>query len=73
MYSRRRAVRIVWPIICFVVLINHNGLLTLAISVEVHLSKGKGERAPLIGAEANRLYSIVHEDEEYVGPESQCN
>ena len=51
-----------------------HGLSTLAISVGAHLSMSKGERAPLIGAEADRLYGMAHEDvEEYVGPESQCN
>ena len=48
-----------------------HGLSTLAIRVKVHFSKSKEERAPLIGTETDRLYGMVHEDEEeYVGPES---
>ena len=72
---KRRAARMVWPIISFAVLGSTmiHGLSTLAISVGVHFSKSKGERAPLIGAETDRLYGMVHEDEEDVGPESQCN
>lgn len=58
-----KAIYLVWPVVCFVVLgstIAH-GLSVLAISLGGHLSRKKGERAPLLGAETEGLDAMVHE------------
>lgn len=62
---RQQAVSIIWPIICFVVLGSTmvHGLSTLVVSVGSHYSRKVDERAPLIGAETERLYGMVHEEE----------
>ncbi len=39
-----------------------HGLSVVAISVGGHFSRGKGERAPLIGGESEGLEHMVHDD-----------
>lgn len=58
---RQRALEIIWPIICFVVLgsILVHGLSTLAISLFDHFSRDKEERHPLIAGETERLYGMI--------------
>lgn len=60
-----RAIETVWPVICFVVLgsIMVHGLSAAVMSVASHFSRKEDERKPLIGAETDRLYGMVHEGE----------
>jgi sodium/hydrogen antiporter len=55
----------VWPIICFVVLgsIMIHGLSAMVMSVVGHFSRVEKERAPLIGAETERLYGMAGGDD----------
>ncbi|KAF2096559.1 Na/H antiporter-like protein [Rhizodiscina lignyota] len=59
----QRALEMVWPVICFVVLgsIIVHGLSTLAISVWSHFARTEGERAPLIGAERDGFGGMIHD------------
>ncbi|KAF2138413.1 uncharacterized protein K452DRAFT_352982 [Aplosporella prunicola CBS 121167] len=61
---RQRAVEVIWPVVCFVVLGSTmvHGLSTLAISVGSHYSRKEGERAPLIGGERERFAGMIHEE-----------
>ncbi|KAM0802511.1 Cation/H+ exchanger [Usnea florida] len=56
------AIETVWPVVCFVILGSTmvHGLSVAAISVASHFSRGRGERAPLIGQESEALYGMVH-------------
>lgn len=51
----------VWPVVCFVVLgsIMVHGLSATVMSVFGHFTRAEKERAPLIGAETERLYGMV--------------
>jgi NhaP-type Na+/H+ or K+/H+ antiporter len=62
----QRAVAMIWPIICFIVLGSTmvHGLSTLAVSVSLHVKRPEGERAPLIGAETEGLEGMVHSESE---------
>lgn len=55
------AIDIVWPVICFVVLGSTmvHGLSAMVMSVISHFARAEKERAPLIGAETERLYGMV--------------
>lgn len=59
----KAAIDIVWPVTCFVVLGSTmvHGLSVAAITVSSHYSRREGERAPLIGGEADGLTGMVHE------------
>ena len=59
----KAAIETVWPVVCFVILgsVMVHGLSVAAISVGSHFSRREGERAPLIGAETEGLYGMVHE------------
>lgn len=59
----KAAIETVWPVVCFVVLgsVMVHGLSVAAISVGSHFSRSEGERAPLIGAETDGLWGMVHE------------
>jgi NhaP-type Na+/H+ or K+/H+ antiporter len=66
--NKDRAIEMVWPVICFVVLgstIVH-GLSVAAMSVGGHFSRDDHERAPLIGHETDGLQGMHHDgsDEE---------
>ncbi|KAF2759304.1 Na(+)/H(+) antiporter 2 [Pseudovirgaria hyperparasitica] len=68
--DQQRAIDIVWPIICFIVLGSTmvHGLSTLAISLGGHYARKEGERAPLLGGETERLAGMADEnvtDDEY--------
>ncbi len=66
-YSEKaRAVELVWPVICFVVLGSTmvHGLSVAAISIGGHYSRKNGERAPLIGAETEALHGMDHRTDE---------
>ncbi len=65
-WRKQRAVDIIWPIICFIVLGSTmvHGLSTLAISVGLHYRRHEHERAPLLGGETERLGGMVHEDQD---------
>jgi NhaP-type Na+/H+ or K+/H+ antiporter len=64
--DRKRAVTLIWPIVCFVVLGStlFHGLSTLAISIGGHFSRHKGERAPLIGDEREGLHGMIFDENE---------
>lgn len=57
------AKELIWPVVCFVVLGSTvvHGLSGLVISVGVSLSRGAGERAPLLGGEVEGLHGMVHD------------
>lgn len=67
--KRARAAALICPIVCFIVLGSTlvHGLSTLAISVGGHFTRHEGERAPLIGAERDGLYGMLHDDGEVEG------
>jgi NhaP-type Na+/H+ or K+/H+ antiporter len=63
-YSKEiRAIHLIWPVICFVVRGSTmvHGLSVVLISVSGHFIRNKGERAPLLAAETERLDGTVHE------------
>lgn len=64
--EKQRAVTLVWPIICFIVLGSTlvHGLSTLGISIAGHFSREKEERAPLMGAEREGFSGMVFDEEE---------
>ncbi|KAF2994173.1 hypothetical protein E8E13_001486 [Curvularia kusanoi] len=64
--KRQRAITLIWPIVCFIVLGSTlvHGLSTLAISLGGHFSRKEGERAPLIGGEREGLHGMVFDEEE---------
>lgn len=64
--KRQRAITLIWPIVCFIVLGStlFHGLSTLAISLGGHFSRKEGERAPLIGDEREGLHGMVFDEEE---------
>ncbi len=64
-------VELVWPVICFVVLGSTlvHGLSTAGISVGSHLSRKRGERAPLLGQETDGLEAMVHDESVESEPE----
>lgn len=60
--DREKAIALIWPVICFVVLgstIVH-GLSVAAISLAEHYSRKTGERAPLIARQGERLAGMIH-------------
>jgi sodium/hydrogen antiporter len=61
----KEAIDNVWPVICFVVLgsIMVHGLSAIVMSVVGHFTREKDERAPLIGAETERLYGMASVEE----------
>jgi NhaP-type Na+/H+ or K+/H+ antiporter len=61
-----RAVEMIWPIICFIVLGSTmvHGLSTLAVSVGLHVKRPLGERAPLIGGETDRIEGMESDSED---------
>lgn len=60
--DKERAIELIWPVICFVVLGSTmiHGLSVAVISVASHVQKREGERAPLIGAENDGLDAMDH-------------
>jgi NhaP-type Na+/H+ or K+/H+ antiporter len=66
--KKQRAVTLVWPIVCFIVLGStlFHGLSTLVISIGGHFSRHEGERAPLIGAERDGLWNMIFDEGEDV-------
>jgi len=58
---KRRAVEIIWPIICFVVLgsVIVHGTSTLIVSLLDHFRRDKEERHPLLAGETERLYGMT--------------
>ncbi|EKD18117.1 uncharacterized protein L3040_007703 [Drepanopeziza brunnea f. sp. 'multigermtubi'] len=58
-----KAIELVWPVICFVVLGSTfvHGLSTVGISVVGHFSRNKSERSPLLAQETDGLDSMIHE------------
>ncbi|KAF2130649.1 Na/H antiporter-like protein [Dothidotthia symphoricarpi CBS 119687] len=67
--ERKRAVEIIWPVVCFIVLGSTliHGLSTLVISVGGHFSRHEGERAPLIGGEREGLLGMLHDETDEEG------
>jgi NhaP-type Na+/H+ or K+/H+ antiporter len=59
----REALETVWPVVCFVVLcsIMVHGLSPLVMSIASHIFRDPKERAPLLGAEVDRLYGMADE------------
>ncbi|KAK4556675.1 hypothetical protein LTR86_006246 [Recurvomyces mirabilis] len=60
---REKAIEIVWPIVCFVVLGSTlvHGLSVLVISVVTHFTRPKDKRAGTLAAEDDPLGGMVHE------------
>ncbi|KAF1831968.1 Na(+)/H(+) antiporter 2 [Decorospora gaudefroyi] len=65
--ERQRAVNLVWPIVCFIVLGSTliHGFSTLAVSIGGHFLRKEGERAPLIGAEREGLHGMIFDEDEH--------
>ncbi|KAF1940332.1 ORMDL-domain-containing protein [Clathrospora elynae] len=65
--ERQRAVTMIWPIVCFIVLGSTmiHGFSTLAVSIGGHFSRKEGERAPLIGAEREGLHGMIFDEHEF--------
>ncbi|EPE24604.1 hypothetical protein GLAREA_08457 [Glarea lozoyensis ATCC 20868] len=61
--DKQRAIYLIWPVICFVVLGSTmvHGLSTLVISIVGHFARHEGERAPLLGQETEGLDAMVHD------------
>lgn len=61
----KEAIDTIWPVICFVVLgsIMVHGLSAMVMSIVSHFTRDEKERAPLIGAETERLYGMVSGDD----------
>lgn len=61
--EKEKAIALIWPVICFVVLGSTmvHGLSVVAVSVGSHFGRPKGERARLIGAETDGLDEMDHE------------
>ena len=59
----KKPIEAVWPVVCFIILgsIMIHGFSVVAISISSHYSRGKGERAPLIGGETDALDNMIHE------------
>ncbi|RDL33225.1 uncharacterized protein BP5553_08664 [Venustampulla echinocandica] len=60
--DRSEAIRVIWPVICFVVLGSTmvHGLSMLVISLARHFGRQDPERAPLLGTETEGLGRVVH-------------
>ena len=56
------AIQAIWTIVCFVILgsVLVHGFSVVVISVGASLTRRKGERAPLLGQEEDRLVGMVH-------------
>jgi sodium/hydrogen antiporter len=66
-YSEKaRAVELIWPVICFVVLRSTmvHGLSVEVISTGGHYSRKDDERAPLIGVETEALHGMDYGSDE---------
>jgi NhaP-type Na+/H+ or K+/H+ antiporter len=63
--DKQRAIFLIWPVICFVVLGSTvvYGLSTLVISIAGHFARHEGERAPLLGQETDGLDAMNHDPE----------
>jgi NhaP-type Na+/H+ or K+/H+ antiporter len=61
--DKQRAIFLIWPVICFIVLGSTMvyGLSTLVISIVGHFARPEGERAPLLGQETEGLDAMVHD------------
>lgn len=61
--DKERALAMVWPVICFVVLGSTviHGLSVMAISFGVHWGRHSHERAPLLGGETETLEGMEHD------------
>ncbi|EXJ77564.1 hypothetical protein A1O3_09791 [Capronia epimyces CBS 606.96] len=62
--SHQEALETVWPVVCFVVLssIMVHGFSPFVMSIAGHFSRPPKERAPLLGAEEERLYGMATEN-----------
>jgi len=62
--DKTKAIYIVWPVVCFVVLGSTmvHGLSVLVISLSGHLIRDVEERAPLLGAETDGLDAMDHSE-----------
>jgi NhaP-type Na+/H+ or K+/H+ antiporter len=58
-----KAINLIWPVICFVVLGSTmvHGLSVVAVSLGSHFGRPKEERAPLLGQETDGLDDMEHE------------
>lgn len=61
---RERAIKLIWPIVCFVVICSTfvHGLSVLALSIGGHFRRDEAERAPLLGGETDPLQGMVHDE-----------
>jgi NhaP-type Na+/H+ or K+/H+ antiporter len=64
--EKQRAIALIWPIVCFIVLGSTmiHGFSTLAVSIGGHFSRKEGERAPLIGGEVEGLQGMIFDEDE---------
>jgi len=67
-----KAIMLIWPVICFVVLGSTmiHGLSVAVISVVGHFQRHKGERAPLLGGETEGLHGFDHGEGEDSEPDA---
>lgn len=61
--NREKAVEMLWPVICFVVMCSTfvHGLSVLGLSLASHFRRKEGERAPLLAQETDPLDGMEHE------------
>lgn len=61
--EKEKAIALIWPVICFLVLGSTmvHGLSVAAVSLGSHYGRPKGERAPLIAGEVDGLEGMEHE------------
>ncbi|KAI5258081.1 Sodium/hydrogen exchanger [Aureobasidium subglaciale] len=61
--DRERAVEMLWPVVCFVVMSSTfvHGLSVLALSISSHFRRNEDERAPLLAQETDPLDGMEHE------------
>ena len=61
--DKEKAIYLVWPVICFVVMGSTlvHGLSTVAISLGGSIARKRGERAPLLGQETEGLEHMDHD------------
>ncbi|KAI4836041.1 Sodium/hydrogen exchanger [Aureobasidium sp. EXF-8845] len=61
--DREKAVEMLWPIVCFVVMCSTfvHGFSVLGLSIASHFRRNEGERAPLLAQETDPLDGMEHE------------
>lgn len=73
--QRSEAIDEIWPIVSYIVLwsIMVHGFSAIIMSIFSHFSRPEKERAPLLGAEQERLYGMANEAGELGGAEAEAH